>query len=47
MRFRLYDAETVISRSANVALITLGVAAVFAATADALKQLIYNYYGNG
>ena len=46
MRFRLYDAETVISRSANVALITLGVAAVFAATADALKQLIYNYYGN-
>lgn len=46
MRFRLYDAETVISRSANVALITLGVAAVFAATADALKQLVYNYYGN-
>jgi len=30
MRFRLYDAEVVISRSANVALITLGVAAVFA-----------------
>jgi len=46
MRFRLYDAEVVISRSANVALITLGVAAVFAATADALKQLVYNYYGN-
>jgi len=46
MRFRLYDAEVVISRSANVALITLGVAAVFAATADGLKQLVYNYYGN-
>jgi hypothetical protein len=46
MRFRLYDAEVVISRSANVALITLGVAAVFAATADALKQVVYNYYGN-
>jgi hypothetical protein len=46
MRFRLYDAEVVISRSANVALITLGVAAVFAATADALKQLVYDYYGN-
>jgi hypothetical protein len=46
MRFRLYDAEVVISRSANVALITLGVAAVFAATADALKQFVYNYYGN-
>jgi hypothetical protein len=46
MRYRLYDAETVISRSANVALMTIGVAAVFAATADALKQLVYNYYGN-
>lgn len=46
MRYRLYDAEVVISRSANVALITLGVAAVFAGTADALKQLVYNYYGN-
>ena len=30
LRYRLYDAEVVISRSANVALITLGVAAVFA-----------------
>ena len=46
LRYRLYDAEIVISRSANIALITLGVAAVFAATADALKQIIYNYYGN-
>jgi hypothetical protein len=46
MRYRLYDAEAVISRSANVALLTIGVAAVFAATADALKQLVYNYYGN-
>jgi hypothetical protein len=46
MRFRLYDAEVVISRSANIALITVGVAAVFAATADALKQFVYNYYGN-
>ena len=47
MRYRLYDAEVVISRSANVALITLGVAAVFAGTADAIKQLVYNYYGDG
>ena len=46
LRFRLYDAEAVISRSANFALITLGVAAVFAATADGLKQIILNYYGN-
>jgi hypothetical protein len=46
LRFRLYDAEIVISRSANVALITLGVAAVFAAAGDALKQIVYNYSGN-
>ena len=46
LRYRLYDAEAVISRSANFALITLGVAAVFAATADGLKQIILNYYGN-
>lgn len=46
MRYRLYDAEVVISRSANFALITVGVAAVFGATSDALKQLVYNYYGN-
>jgi hypothetical protein len=46
LRYRLYDADVVISRSANIALITLIVAAVFAALADALKQVIYNYYGN-
>lgn len=46
LRYRLYDAEIVISRSANIALITLVIVAVFAAGADALKQLIYDYYGN-
>jgi hypothetical protein len=46
VRYRLYDAEFVISRSANVALITLAVTAVFAGTADGVKQIIYNYYGN-
>ncbi|MES2136810.1 MAG: hypothetical protein V4502_07095 [Pseudomonadota bacterium] len=46
VRYRLYDAEFVISKSANVALITIAVAAVFAGTADGLKQIIYNYYGN-
>ncbi len=46
LRYRLYDAEFVISKSANIALITVGVAAVFAGTADGLKQIIYNYYGN-
>jgi hypothetical protein len=46
IRYRLYDAEFVISKSANIALITIAVAAVFAGTADGLKQIIYNYYGN-
>jgi hypothetical protein len=46
LRYRLYDAEFVISKSANVALITIAVAAIFAGTADGLKQIIYNYYGN-
>ena len=46
LRYRLYDAEIVISRSANVALITLVIVAVFAAVADGLKQLVYDYYGN-
>ena len=46
LRYRLYDAEFVISRSANFALITLAVAAIFAGAADALKQVVYNYYGN-
>jgi hypothetical protein len=46
LRYRLYDAEVVISRSANFALITLAVAAVFAAAADVLKQIVYNFYGN-
>ena len=46
LRYRLYDAEVVISRSANIAVITVAVAAVFAATADVLKQIVYNFYGN-
>jgi hypothetical protein len=46
VRYRLYDAEFVISRSANFALITLIIVAVFAGVADGLKQIIYNYYGN-
>src|SRR5438270_4773507 len=46
IRYRLYDAEFVIIKSANVALITLGVAAVFAGTADGVKQIVYNYYGD-
>jgi hypothetical protein len=46
LRYRLYDAEVVISRSANFALITLSVAAIFAAVQDGLKQIVYNYSGN-
>ncbi|HET9812574.1 MAG TPA: hypothetical protein VFP57_02810 [Sphingomicrobium sp.] len=46
LRYRLYDAEVVISRSANFALITLAVATVFAGVADGLKQIILNYSGN-
>ena len=46
LRYRLYDAEIVIGRSVNFAVITLGVAAIFAAAADAVKQFIYNYSGN-
>ena len=46
LRYRLYDAEIVIGRSVNFAVITLGVAAIFAAAGDALKQVVYNYSGN-
>jgi hypothetical protein len=46
LRYRLYDAEIIISRSANFALIALVIVAVFAGLADGLKQIIYNYYGN-
>jgi hypothetical protein len=46
LRYRLYDAEIVIGRSVTFAVITLGVAAIFAAAGDAVKQGIYNYSGN-
>jgi hypothetical protein len=46
LRYRLYDAEVAIGRSVNFAVITLGVAAIFAAAGDALKQVVYNYTGN-
>jgi hypothetical protein len=46
LRYRLYDAEIAIGRSVNFAVVTLSVAAIFAAAGDAVKQLIYNYSGN-
>jgi hypothetical protein len=46
VRYRLYDAEFVISRSANVALITLAVASIFAGAADGFKQIVITYSGD-
>jgi hypothetical protein len=46
LRFRLYDADVAISRSANFALITLAVAAIFAAAQDVVKQIVFNYSGD-
>jgi hypothetical protein len=46
LRYRLYDAEIAIGRSVNFAVITLGLAAIFAAAGDALKQIVYNFSGN-
>ena len=45
MRFRLYDAEAVMSRSANFALITLALGGIFAATNEAVKVFVQNLYG--
>ena len=46
LRYRLYDADVAISRSANFALITLSVAAIFAAAQDIVKQIVFNYSGD-
>lgn len=46
LRYRLYDADVAISRSANFALITLSVAAIFAAAQDVVKQIVFNYSGD-
>jgi hypothetical protein len=45
LRFRLYDAEAVISRSANVALITLALGGIFAATSEGVKELVLTITG--
>ena len=45
LRFRLYDAETMISRSANFALITLFIGGIFAAANEAVKVFILALYG--
>ena len=45
MRFRLYDAEAVISRSASFAIITLVLGGIFAATSEGVKELVLNVAG--
>ena len=45
LRFRLYDAEAVISRSASFAMITLLIGGVFAATSEGVKELVLNVAG--
>lgn len=45
LRFRLYDAEVVISRSATLALVTVTIGGIFAATSEAVKEITLNLLG--
>lgn len=45
LRYRLYDAEAVISRSATFALVTVFIGGVFAASNEAVKVFIQGLYG--
>ncbi|HEX9963913.1 MAG TPA: hypothetical protein VGB04_02910 [Allosphingosinicella sp.] len=45
LRYRLYDAEVAISRSASFALIALILAGLFAATMEAVKEVILRFFG--
>ncbi|MEA3038360.1 MAG: hypothetical protein QOE79_873 [Sphingomonadales bacterium] len=45
MRYRLYDAESVITRSASIAVIALIVATLFEMVIEALKQFVQNEFG--
>lgn len=45
LRYRLYDAETVISRSANFALITIMIGGIFAGANEAVKVFVQGLYG--
>ena len=47
LRYRLYDAETVISRSAAYALLTLSLVATFAASEALIQNLGQQYFGSG
>ena len=46
LRYRLYDAEAAISRSAGLALLTLALGAIFAATAQAIEALFELRFGH-
>lgn len=45
LRYRLYDAEVAISRSASFALIALILAGIFAATMEGVKEVILRLFG--
>jgi hypothetical protein len=45
LRYRLYDAEVAISRSASFALIALILAGIFAATMEGVKEMILRFFG--
>ena len=45
LRYRLYDAEAVISRSATFALVTIFIGGIFAASNEAVKVFIQGLYG--
>lgn len=45
LRYRLYDAEAVISRSATFALVTVFLGGVFAASNEAVKVFVQSLYG--
>jgi hypothetical protein len=45
LKYRLYDAEAVITRSASVALITLALGAIFAATMEGVKEVVLAAFG--
>jgi len=45
LKYRLYDAESVITRSASIAVIMLLIATLFEAVIEAMKQFVQNEFG--
>lgn len=46
IRYRLYDAEAVISRTATVAIVTLAAVAIFAGVMEGIIETMQNFYPN-